>query len=103
VPQPIPITEHQRRWLKKQAHHLKPVVQIGAAGLSDAVVAELRLALEHHELVKVKVPGGDHDERDALVEAIAARTSADLVQRVGNTACYFRANPERRDRIQLPL
>jgi RNA-binding protein len=103
VPQTIPITDHQRRWLKKQAHHLKPVVQLGAAGLSDAVLAEVKLALEHHELIKVKVPGGDHDERDAIVEAIAQRAQADLVQRIGNTASYFRANPERRDRILLPL
>ncbi|WP_420827359.1 ribosome assembly RNA-binding protein YhbY [Halochromatium glycolicum] len=103
MPQPIPITDHQRRWLKKQAHHLKPIVQLGAAGLSDAVLAEIELALDHHELVKVKVPGGDHDERDGIVTAIAERANADLVQRIGNTACYFRANPERRDRILLPL
>ncbi len=103
MPQTIPITDHQRRWLKKQAHHLKPVVQLGAAGLTDAVMAEVDLALAHHELIKVKVPGGDHDERDTVVDAIAEGANADLVQRIGNTASYFRANPERRDRILLPL
>jgi RNA-binding protein len=103
VSQAHPITDHQRRWLKKQAHHLKPVVQLGAKGLTEPVLAEIELALEHHELVKVKVPGGDHQERDALVSAIAEQVAADLVQRVGNTASYFRANPKRRDRIQLPL
>ena len=103
VPQTIPITDHQRRWLKKQAHHLKPVVQLGAAGLSEAVLAEIELALAHHELIKVRVPGGDHAERDAIVDAIAERAQADLVQRIGNTASYFRANPERRERILLPL
>lgn len=103
MPQANPITDHQRRWLKKQAHHLKPIVQLGAAGLSEAVLAEMNLALDHHELVKVRVPGGDHDERDMIVDAIAERANADLVQRVGNTACYFRANPERRNRILLPL
>ncbi len=66
-------------------------------------MAEVDLALEHHELIKVKVPGGDHDERDAVVDAIAERGHADLVQRIGNTASYFRANPERRDRLLLPL
>jgi len=103
MPQAIPLTEHQRRWLKKQAHHLKPVVQLGAKGLTEPVLAEIELALDHHELVKVKVPGGDHDERDATVGAIADHANADLVQRIGNTACFFRANPKRRDRIQLPL
>lgn len=103
MPQSIPITDHQRRWLKKQAHHLKPVVQLGAAGLSEAVLAEVERALAHHELIKVKVPGGDHDELDAIVETIAERTQAVLVQRIGHTASFFRANPKLHDRILLPL
>lgn len=98
-----PITDHQRRWLKKQAHHLRPVVQLGAKGLSEPVLAEIELALEHHELIKIKLPGGDHAERDATLSAIAERSNADLVQRIGNTASLFRANPKRPDRIQLPL
>lgn len=101
--QTLPITDHQRRWLKKRAHHLKPVVQLGAAGLSDAVLAELEHALDHHELVKVRLPGGGRGMRDAVVGAIAERAGADLVQRIGNTASFFRANPARRDRILLPL
>jgi RNA-binding protein len=103
MPQPIPITEAQRRWLKKQAHHLKPVVLLGQAGLSEAVLAEIGRALDHHELIKVRVNGGDHDERDAQVDAIAQRTGSDLVQRIGNTASYFRANPKRANRIMLPI
>jgi RNA-binding protein len=103
MPQPVPITSPQRRWLKKQAHHLKPVVLLGQAGLSEAVLHEIELALEHHELIKVRVSGGDREARDAEVDAIAARTGADLVQRIGNTASYFRANPKRPNRIMLPL
>ncbi|MCF7989936.1 MAG: ribosome assembly RNA-binding protein YhbY [Thiohalocapsa sp.] len=98
----MPIENLQRRWLKKQAHHLKPVVRLGQAGLSEAVINEIEIALDHHELIKVKVAGGDHDERDAQVSAIAERTGADLIQRIGNTASYFRANPKRTDRIVLP-
>ncbi|NBC96408.1 MAG: ribosome assembly RNA-binding protein YhbY [Deinococcus-Thermus bacterium] len=97
------MTDPQRRWLKARAHHLKPVVQLGAAGLSDAVLAELDRALDHHELVKVRLPGGDRGMRDAVVDAIAERAGADLVQRIGNTASFFRANPARRNRFQLPL
>ncbi|KAA6185772.1 YhbY family RNA-binding protein [Thiohalocapsa marina] len=99
---PTSITEPQRRWLKKQAHHLKPVVQLGQAGLSDAVLAEIESALDHHELLKVRVNGGDHALRDAEVAGIAARTGATLVQRIGNVAIYYRANPKRREPIRLP-
>jgi RNA-binding protein len=96
------LTNAQRRWLKQQAHHLKPVVRIGQHGLTDAVMAEVEIALDHHELIKVKVAGGDHAERDAQVEAIAVNAGADLVQRIGNTASYYRANPKRPQRIVLP-
>jgi RNA-binding protein len=103
VSQPHSITSQQRRWLKQQAHHLKPVVLLGQAGLTDAVLTEIELALDHHELIKVRVNGGDHDERDAQVAAIAQHTKADLVQRIGNVAVYFRANPKRKDGLVLPI
>ena len=96
------LTNQQRRWLKKQSHHLKPVVQLGQAGLSDAVLAEIENALDHHELIKVRVNGGDRDQRAAEVDGIAARTGAKLVQRIGHVAVYFRANPKRREPIRLP-
>ena len=61
----MPITEKQKRWLKKQVHHLKPVVTVGQAGVTEPVLAELEIALNHHELVKVKINAGDREERDA--------------------------------------
>lgn len=97
-----PISSQQRRWLKQQAHHLKPVVMLGQHGLSEAVLAEIELALDHHELIKVRVNGGDRDAREAEVSAIGARTNAELVQRIGNIAIYFRANPKHKDPIRLP-
>ncbi len=97
------ITDKQRRWLKKQAHHLRPVVMLGQHGLTDAVINEIEIALKHHELIKVKVNAGEREERDALVAAIAQRTASDLVQRIGNTASYFRANPKLSDPMRLPL
>lgn len=89
------ITESQRRNLRRQAHHLKPVVLVGAAGLSDAVLNEIELALEHHELIKVRVSAPDRASRDDMIRDICARSGAELVQRVGNIASLFRRNPER--------
>jgi len=98
----MPITDKQRRWLKQRVHHLKPVVTLGQAGLSDAVLAEIELALDHHELIKVRVSSAERDERDATVRAIAARTDAALIQRIGNVASFFRANPRKKAPLQLP-
>jgi RNA-binding protein len=96
------ITEKQRRWLKRQVHHLNPVVLLGQAGLTDGVLAEIDGALSHHELIKVKVNAGDRDLRDALVEEIATRTGSNLIDRIGNMAAFYRANPDRRAPMQLP-
>ena len=99
----IDITEKQKRWLKGEAHHLKPVVMIGQAGLTEAVLAELELALDHHELLKVKVNAGDRDERDAIIAPMVERTGAALINRIGNVAVLFRANPKKRVPMVLPV
>ncbi|WP_242469535.1 ribosome assembly RNA-binding protein YhbY [Rhabdochromatium marinum] len=96
------ITPQQRRWLKQQAHHLKPVVMLGQHGLTDAVLREIQRALEHHELIKIKVSAGDRDEREQLIATITEHTAAELVQRVGHTASLYRHNPDKAEPLSLP-
>ena len=50
-----PLTGKQRRFLRALAHELEPVVQIGQAGVTPGVLAEIGRALETHELVKIRV------------------------------------------------
>jgi len=88
------LDSQQRRSLKQRAHHLKPVVLLGAAGLTEAVLAEIELALTHHELIKVRVTGGDRDARDAQVRTIVEETDSALVQRIGNIAVLYREKPQ---------
>jgi len=95
-------SERQKRWLKKQVHHLKPIVSLGQGGLTEPVLAELELALDHHEILKVKVAAGDRERRDELIAAIAERTGADLIDRIGNVAAFFRANPRKKTPLTLP-
>lgn len=96
------ISEKQKRWLKSQAHHLKPVVMVGQAGVTDGLLAELDLALDHHELLKVRVAAGDRTARDEMVDRLSAASGATLVGRIGNVAVLFRANPKRRSPIAVP-
>ena len=98
---PTVLTATQTRFLRGQAHDLKAVLQVGGKGVTDALVAEIDGALEHHELIKVKVSGEDRDARDAMIGQIAQRTGAALVQRIGHTAILYRPNPEKRQ-IVLP-
>jgi RNA-binding protein len=84
----------QKRHLRGLAHPLKPVILVGGKGVSDSVVAELELALERHELLKVKIAAGDRDERDAWIAQLVERSGATLVQRVGNIATLYRARSD---------
>lgn len=97
------LTEQQKKYLRGRGHQLKPLIMIGDAGLSDAVLAEYESTLDHHELIKVRVRVGDREARDAIIQKLCEDSSAQLVQRIGNVALLFRQNlkkkPEKRIRI----
>jgi RNA-binding protein len=84
------LSEKQKKHLRRLAHPLSPVVMLGNAGLTDAVVSELDRALTDHELVKVSARVGEREARNAVLDALAARTSAALVQRVGHVGVFYR-------------
>ena len=95
------LTASQTRFLRGQAHDLKAMLQVGGKGITEPLVAEIDLALEHHELIKVKVGAQDRDTRDTMIDELAQRTGAALVQRIGHTAVLYRPSKERRQ-IVLP-
>jgi RNA-binding protein len=97
----LALTAAQIRFLRGQAHDRKAMLQVGGKGLTNAVVAEVDSALEHHELIKVKVSAADRDERDALISALAERCAAALVQRIGHVAVLYRPSRDKRH-IVLP-
>jgi len=81
-----------RKKLKAEAHALKPVVMIGQSGLTDAVRAEIELALDSHELIKVKIRAEREDRRE-ISEKICLSTGAELIQAIGQIAVIYRLNP----------
>lgn len=83
-----------RQSLKAKAHHLKPVVLLGAKGLTDAVIAETDVALTSHELIKVKINGAEKEDRLAMTHTLCDQLKAELVQMIGNTAIIYRKNSE---------
>ena len=98
---PTVLTSAQTRFLRGQAHDLKAMLQVGGKGISDALVAELDLALEQHELIKIKVAATDREARDGMMAELAERTGAALVQRIGHTAVLYRQSNDKRQ-IVLP-
>ena len=89
----IELSPQARRRLRARAHALKPVVLIGSAGLSEAVLSEVDRSLEHHELLKVRFHEGSRDEIAEALEALCLRLDAANVQRVGKTATIYRERP----------
>jgi len=83
----------ERLALKAQAHALNPVVLLGAAGLSTAVLAEIDRALASHGLIKVRIPSSDRNEREALFAEIADRLAAARIQAIGKLAVLYRPLP----------
>jgi RNA-binding protein len=80
--------------LKAQAHTLKPVIIVGQAGLTDAVLAETEIALIVHELIKVKIRA-ERAERNEISEKICSLTGATLIQIIGQIAVIYRLNPSK--------
>ena len=86
----LTLPQDQRLALKAQAHSLDPVVLLGAAGLSDAALAEIDRALKAHALIKVRVPLDDRAEREGVFGQIATRLGAARVQSIGKLIVLYR-------------
>jgi RNA-binding protein len=92
----------QRKYLRSQAHHLKPLVIIGRNGVNEQVIGSVDRALNDHELIKIKF--GDFKEGKKEISAeIALATQSEVVGIIGNIAIYYRqhAEPDNR-KIKIP-
>lgn len=88
------LNTRQRKYLRGLSHALQPVVMVADKGLTDNVMAEIESALDHHELVKIRLRV-DRDARAALAEEILQRCRAERVHAIGQVVSYFRRNPEK--------
>lgn len=90
----MPLTPRQSRQLRALAHDLDPVVRVGGAGITDAVVDKTDKELEIHELLKVKI---DADRDDVRIggDALAAGTRSEVVQIIGKVVVLYRARAEK--------
>ncbi len=92
----MPLSSQQIRILKAESHRLKlkPVVMIGQHGLSENVINELEQSLAHHELIKVRIPALEKNEKKELVNTICQKLNSESVQTIGHVTVLFRQNPK---------
>jgi RNA-binding protein len=98
---PAPLTGKQKSHLRALAHKLKPVVQLGHQGLTEGVLAALDVALEKHELIKLKVAGEAEVDAEEIVPAIEKAARCQVAQLIGHTLVIYRRR-ERDPKIVLP-
>ena len=84
----------EKRALRRIAHHLDVVIQVGDKNVTDAVVAETDRALRDHELIKVRIHSGEREDRVNLSDQLATACDADVIQRIGKVTVLFRPNPK---------
>lgn len=84
------ISTRARAHLRSLAHGLRPVVQIGADGLTEPVIQATALALAEHELIKVKLGQGFAGERKEAAQQLAEATESDLTQVIGRVIVLYR-------------
>jgi RNA-binding protein len=95
------LNNKQLRFLRAQAHSMKPVVLIGGAGLTDNVVNEINHALDDHELIKVRVNADDREDKKNMIQSITHQTEATHVQSIGHIGIFYRQN-KKDPKIELP-
>ncbi|WP_394261891.1 YhbY family RNA-binding protein [Moraxella boevrei] len=88
------INNAEIKFLKGIGHRLNPVVMVGGHGVTDNVIEEINRALDDHELIKVKIPAGSKDERDAVNQAISEATGSTIITSIGRIVLLLRHNPD---------
>jgi RNA-binding protein len=97
----VVLNKKQIKHLKSLSHDLKVIIWIGQHGLTDNVLDEIHTALEHHELLKLKVRAGDRDMRDEIINAILDKTQSTMIQKIGNVVSVFKQK-EKDSAFKLP-
>jgi RNA-binding protein len=95
------LTEHQKKYLRRLGHALHPIVLIGQRGLTESVAAEMRRALDDHELVKIRARVDTRENRDAIFAELARQTASEFVYRIGNVSLFYKQN-NKLQKILLP-
>lgn len=91
----------QKSFLRSEGMKIDPVVMVGKEAVTPAVVASAREAIKKRELIKVRVLNNCLEDTQVVIELLAERCDANLVQIKGSTGLLFKRNFEK-PKIELP-
>jgi RNA-binding protein len=95
------LTGKQKRHLRSLAHHLKPIFQVGKAGVNENLIHQINEALEKRELIKVSILQNCFEDKDEVAHALAEGSESELVQLIGHTIVLYKESEENKQ-IELP-
>lgn len=84
------LTGKQKRHLRALGHSLKPLIQIGKKEIEDALITEANAALDHHELIKVKLLESCMLDKHEASAMLAEACNAEVAQILGKTFLLYR-------------
>ncbi|GEK33318.1 ribosome assembly RNA-binding protein YhbY [Kurthia sibirica] len=97
------LTSKQKRFLRAEAHHLDPIFQVGKGGISEAMLVQIKQAINVRELIKVRILDNCEFDKHEVAADLAEGTDTELVQLIGLTVVlYKQATKREHRRIELP-
>ena len=94
------LTGKQKRFLRAIGHTLKPVIRVGKSEISSALTKEAIIALDTHELIKVKLLESCHLDKNEVAGLLAKACDGEIAQVLGRTVLLYRKAKE--PKIELP-
>lgn len=88
------LTGKQKRYLRKQAHHLQPIFQVGKFGVNEQMVNQINDALEKRELIKVTVLQNCLTDKQTIAAKLSDKTNATIVQIIGRQIVLYKQSEE---------
>ncbi|RKQ37852.1 ribosome assembly RNA-binding protein YhbY [Oceanobacillus halophilus] len=95
------LTGKQKRFLRSEAHHLKPIFQVGKDGVNENMIKQISEALEKRELLKVSILQNCMEDKDVVANQLSEGTEAEIVQIIGNNIVLYKESKENKQ-LQLP-
>ncbi|MBC1484488.1 ribosome assembly RNA-binding protein YhbY [Listeria sp. FSL L7-1485] len=95
------LTATQKRFLRKEAHSIQPIFQVGKGSVSPNLIVQVKEALEARELIKISILQNCDEDKQTIAEKISSRAGADIVQVIGRTIILYKTSVNKQQ-IKLP-
>ncbi|AUC24481.1 ribosome assembly RNA-binding protein YhbY [Streptococcus uberis] len=92
------LTSKQRAFLKSEAHHLKPIVQIGKNGLNNQIKTSVRNALDARELIKITLLQNTDEDINDVADILEEEIGCDTVLKIGRILILYKVSAKKENR-----